>query len=108
MSTETDNLKLFKYDTNNNTDMNTKFNLNTGLNNNWDKLDKAFGELNNDTEAYHNLTNDTKKRQDILEEKYNNQIKNIAGGEYQNAEIVEARNGFDTLRKCHKTENVSF
>ena len=65
-------------------------------------------KINNEVEAYRNLTNDTKKRQDMLEEKYENQIKNIAGGEYQNAEIVDARNGFDTLRKYHKTENVSF
>lgn len=45
MSTETSNLGLFKYDTNNTTDMNTKFNINTGLNNNWDKIDTAFGNL---------------------------------------------------------------
>lgn len=45
MSKTTDNLGLFKYDTSNTTDMNTKFNLDTGLNNNWDKLDSAFGDL---------------------------------------------------------------
>lgn len=46
-----------------------------------------------------------------LEQKYNEQIKNIASGEYQNAEIVDARLGFDTLgsvikQKVYHFENI--
>lgn len=50
-------------------------------------------------------------RQSILEQKYNEQIKNIASTEPQNAEIVDARMGFDTLgdiikRKVYYFSNV--
>lgn len=40
MSTTTANLGLFKYDTN--TDSQAAFNINTALNENWDKIDNAF------------------------------------------------------------------
>lgn len=40
MTTTTNNLKLFKYDTTN--DVNAAFNLNLALNNNWDKIDVAM------------------------------------------------------------------
>ena len=39
MSTTTDRIGLFKYDTSNSTDLASAFNINTALNNNWDKLD---------------------------------------------------------------------
>lgn len=50
-------------------------------------------------------------RQDLLENKYDEQIKNIAASEPQNAEIVDARLGFDTLgivikQKVYHFENV--
>ena len=45
MTTTTNNLRLFKYDTT--TDVNVAFNLNLSLNDNWDKIDTAFGNMNN-------------------------------------------------------------
>ena len=50
-------------------------------------------------------------RQDLLENKYDEQIKNIASSEPQNAEIVDARLGFETLgsvikQKVYHFENV--
>ena len=42
MSTVTPNLGLFKYDTTNVTDLTSAFNINTALNNNWDKIDEAI------------------------------------------------------------------
>jgi len=42
MSTVTPNLGLFKYDTTNVTDLASAFNINTALNNNWDKIDEAI------------------------------------------------------------------
>ena len=47
-------------------------------------------------------------RQDSLERKYDEQIKNIASSEPQNAEIVDARNGFDTLGKTLKQKIYHF
>lgn len=62
----------------------------------------------------HYLTSEMKnwiERQSILEQKYDEQIKNIASSEPQNAEIVDARAGFDTLgsiikQKVYHFENV--
>ena len=42
MSTTTANLGLFKYDITNPTDLAAAFNINTALNNNWDKIDEAI------------------------------------------------------------------
>lgn len=47
-------------------------------------------------------------RQDSLERKYDEQIKNIASSEPQNAEIVDARNGFTTLGKVLKQKIYHF
>ena len=44
MTTTTSNLGLFKYNTS--TDGSLAFNINTALNDNWDKLDTNFGTLN--------------------------------------------------------------
>ena len=51
---------------------------------------------------------ETKNRQDLLEQKYDDQIKNIASSEPQNAEIVDARGGFDTLGKIIKQKVFHF
>lgn len=56
-------------------------------------------------------TNKNTSKQDMLEKKYNEQIKNIAASEPQNAEIVDARLGFETLggvikQKIYHFENV--
>lgn len=48
-------------------------------------------EINNEVEETTDLSNETKTRQDLLEQKYNTQIANIAASEPQNAEIVDAR-----------------
>lgn len=42
MSTTTPNLGLFKYDTSSSTDLASAFNINTALNDNWDKIDTAM------------------------------------------------------------------
>lgn len=48
-------------------------------------------KINEDVIQSNNLSNETKNRQDSLENKYDEQIKNIASSEPQNAEIVDAR-----------------
>lgn len=50
----------------------------------------------------------TKNRQDLLEQKYNEQIENIASSEPQNAEIVDARAGFSTLGSIIKQKVFHF
>lgn len=57
------------------------------------------------------IVNNNTVKQNLLEQKYNEQIKNIAASEPQNAEIVDARMGFDTLgsvikQKVYHFENV--
>ena len=57
------------------------------------------------------IINDNTVKQDLLEKKYDEQIKNIVASEPQNAEIVDARMGFDTLgsiikQKIYHFENV--
>lgn len=53
--------------------------------------------INNEVISNTTLTNNTKVRQDLLENKYDEQIKNISASEPQSPEIVDARSGFDTL-----------
>ena len=43
MSSETKNLKLFKWDTSNQNDCKSQFDLNKSINENWDKIDEAVG-----------------------------------------------------------------
>lgn len=43
MSSETKNLKLFKWDTSNQNDLKSQFDLNKSINENWDKIDEAVG-----------------------------------------------------------------
>lgn len=67
--------------------------------------------INEDVIENTTLSNNIKTRQDMLEQKYDEQIKNIAASEPQNAEIVDARQGFDTLglvikQKVYHFENV--
>lgn len=50
----------------------------------------------------------TKNRQDLLEQKYDEQIENIASSEPQNAEIVDARRWIQHIRKDNKTKSISF
>lgn len=51
---------------------------------------------------------ETKNRQDLLEQKYDEQIENIASSEPQNAEIVDARGGFSTLGSIIKQKVFHF
>ena len=44
----------------------------------------------------------------LLNNKYNEQIKNIASSEPQNAEIVDARQRIRYIRECYKTKSVLF
>lgn len=48
-------------------------------------------KINNEVIENTTLSNNTKVRQDLLEQKYDKQIENIASSEPQNAEIVDAR-----------------
>lgn len=51
-------------------------------------------EAINEEVAENTITSqNTKNRQDLLEQKYEEQIENIASSEPQNAEIVDARRG---------------
>ena len=44
----------------------------------------------------------------LLNNKYNEQIKNIASSEPQNAEIVDARQRIRYIRKRYKTKSILF
>ena len=48
-------------------------------------------KINDEVIQSNTLSNNTKVRQDLLEQKYDQQIQNIAASEPQNAEIVDAR-----------------
>lgn len=68
--------------------------------------------INNEVVENTTLTSNTAVRQNLLEQKYDEQIENIASGEYQNAEIVDARAGQTTLgnllkKKMYYFENVA-
>ena len=45
MSTETEKLKLFKWDTTNQSDLDSNFDIDKALNNNWDKIEKCSDEI---------------------------------------------------------------
>lgn len=45
MSTETEKLKLFKWDTTNQSDLDSNFDIDKALNNNWDKIEKRSDEI---------------------------------------------------------------
>lgn len=88
---ETTNLKLFKHD---NPSTNTnEFNVDTALNQNWDKIDEEFGE---DRERISTLETDNEtNKQDITEIKAKDidQDKYIAELEAENARLREDLNG---------------
>ena len=46
MPKRTPNLNLFEHDTTNDEDLNSNFDIDTALNDNWDKIDAAYGNLN--------------------------------------------------------------
>jgi len=69
------------------------------------------GAIHDAINEMHNETSQNTTRQDLLEKKYDEQIKNITGSEVQSAEVVDARCGFDTLgsvikQKVYHFENV--
>ena len=47
MSLLTPLLKLFKWDTTNETDLKSEFDIDTSMNDNWDKIDNFAGQANN-------------------------------------------------------------
>lgn len=57
MSKETENLKLFKWDTTNETDLNNKFDIEKTLNENWEKLDINVGNIQEELESLRNISN---------------------------------------------------
>lgn len=57
MSKETENLKLFKWDTTSETDLNNKFDIEKTLNENWEKLDINAWNIQEELENLRNITN---------------------------------------------------
>ena len=57
MSKETENLKLFKWDTTSETDLNNKFDIEKTLNENWEKLDINVGNIQEELENLRNISN---------------------------------------------------
>lgn len=57
MSKETENLKLFKWDTTSETDLNNKFDIEKTLNENWEKLDINAGNIQEELENLRNISN---------------------------------------------------
>lgn len=51
MATQTTNLGLKKWDTQNPTDLNSNFDIDSSMNDNWDKIDTAVGEKANTTDV---------------------------------------------------------
>lgn len=76
-----------------------------------DSIHDGIDAINKEVIDNTTLSRETKTRQDLLENKYDEQIKNIASSEPQSPEIVDARGGFDTLgsvikQKIYHFENV--
>lgn len=72
------------------------------------RLNKQDSELSQNIKKQNEIIQANKLKQDELERKYDEQIKNIASGEYQNAEIVDARSGFPTLGSIIKQKIYHF
>lgn len=75
------------------------------------RLNKQDSELSQSIKKQNEIIQTNKLKQDELERKYDEQIKNIASSEPQNAEIVDARCGFETLgsiikKKIYHFDNV--
>lgn len=75
------------------------------------RLNKQDSELSQSIKKQNEIIQANKLKQDELERKYDEQIKNIASSEPQNAEIVDARCGFETLgsiikKKIYHFDNV--
>ncbi len=51
MSKLTENLKLFEWDTTSEIDLASQFDINKSLNDNWDKIDKEFGDIEDEQTA---------------------------------------------------------
>lgn len=95
----TPNINLFKHD---NPSTNTnKFDVDKAINENLDKIDSFAEQANNGI-------SEIESRQDLLEQKYDEQIENIAGSTVQNAEVVDARKGFSTLGNVIKQKVYHF
>lgn len=80
-------------------------------NENVDRLDKQDKTIKNKMDSQDEIINSNTIKQDLLEKKYDEQIKNIAASEPQSPEIVDARAGFGTLgsiikQKIYHFENV--
>lgn len=76
-----------------------------------DGIEAINKESEDNIEKQQKLVNENIAKQNELERKYDEQIKNIASENVQNAEIVDARMGFDTLgnvikKKIYHFENV--
>ena len=76
------------------------------------RLNKQDSELSQNIKKQNEIIQANKLKQDELERKYDEQIKNIASSEPQNAEIVDARAGFPTLgsiikQKIYHFKNIS-
>lgn len=100
MSKETENLKLFKWDTTSETDLNNKFDIEKTLNENWEKLDINAGNIQEELENLRNITNVlptvSEKGENIT---LNNTAKNVRFRKFKvggNSE-QETREGYNLL-----------
>lgn len=86
MSDRTNHLNLFKWNTQDDEDLNSNFDIESAMNDNWDKIDEAFGNLNGDkvdkeegkglsTEDY--TTEEKEKLEDIEEGAQENVLENL-------------------------------
>ena len=77
MSNQTQNLELFKWDTTNETDKKSKFNIEKSMNENWDKLDANAEDVKDKIESLHSENAELKER---LIDAENNQLTGQATG----------------------------
>ena len=87
MSTETEKLKLFKWDTSNEIDLESDFDIEKTLNENWDKIDKNAKEVNTNISNINSKNTELEKElKEAQEDFYQNSIRGQASGEYIHVE----------------------
>lgn len=97
----TENLELFKWNTEDEKDLNLQFNLEKSINENFDKIDNAIGELNeNKVEqekgkglSTNDFTDEDKARLDSLEN-------------YDDTEVIALRNQIPSRRGRRREYNL--
>lgn len=102
MSLVTNFLQLFKHDTTNDTDLNSNFDIDTALNDNWDKIDAAAKDL-------HDNKVDKDGTKVLSDNNYSNTDKNKLNGIAAGAQVNVLENltlNGQTLPKNNKTIDI--